>query len=388
VPSPLALDFELNIRCFLAGSSASEAAALERISGPAPADLGAWNSILENVPTLLASTLTAVGKETGVSVHYAEPRLWLSGSYAGHLRLAESLLRCAAEAGRELHAACEAAWNTLRMPPRPLVMGILNVTPDSFSDGGLWLDEDAAVARGLRMVEEGADILDIGGESTRPGAEAVSSGEELRRVLPVLKRLRAQCAVLLSIDTQKASVAERCLQAGADWINDVSGLTYDPHLAEAVSAHPEAKLVLMHCRRRASAESYSTEYDSKGQPVYEDVVADSMRRLRLQAELAVGLGVKPENLWIDPGFGFGKTPEQNLELLRRLREYTSIGLPILIGTSRKSTVGWLLGGLPPEDRLEGTLATSAWAVSQGAAAVRVHDVKETARVVRVSDALR
>jgi dihydropteroate synthase len=247
---------------------------------------------------------------------------------------------------------------------------------------------DAAVDRALEMIEQGAEIIDIGGESTRPGAVDVPEDEELRRVLPVIQRLRLQTGARLSIDTRKASVARACLEAGTDMVNDVSGLTYDPALADVVAKFPQAQLVLMHQRRKPSDETYSTEYDAAGKPVYEDVVADTMRWLRTQATLAVQQGVQTEQLWIDPGFGFGKTYEQNIELLHRIREYTSIGLPILLGTSRKSSVGRLQGGGEPDDRLEGSLATVCWGVSQGVRAVRVHDVRETVRAVRAADALR
>jgi len=287
-----------------------------------------------------------------------------------------------------LQASVAAFQGTLHQPPPTLVMGILNVTPDSFSDGGLWVDVDAAVEHALRMVADGASVIDVGGESTRPGAEEVPADEEIRRVLPVVERLRPRTTALISVDTRKATIAAQCLEAGADWINDISGLTRDSALADSVAAHPSSRLVLMHSRSKPADERFSTEYNAQGRPVYDDVVADTMRWLRRQVQVALERGVAAEQLWIDPGFGFGKTPEQNVELLRRLREYTSMGLPLLVGTSRKSTVGGLLGGLPPEERLEGTAATVACAVAQGAAAVRVHDVREMARVVRVADALR
>jgi dihydropteroate synthase len=267
-------------------------------------------------------------------------------------------------------------------------MGILNITPDSFSDGGQLLDPGAAAERGLQMLDEGADVLDLGGESTRPGAEEVPAEEELRRVLPVLTRLRGETKAQLSIDTRKAGVARACLEAGADWINDVSGLTFDGALAGVVARFTGCRLALMHSRVRPDREQFSTEYDARGRPVYEDVVADTLRWLRRQAGTALEAGIAPDQLWIDPGFGFGKTFEQNVELLRRLREYTSAGLPVLVGTSRKSSVGRLVGDLPPDQRLEGTAATVAWAIAEGAAAVRVHDVKEMARVAQAAHTLR
>jgi dihydropteroate synthase len=257
-------------------------------------------------------------------------------------------------------------------------MGILNVTRDSFSDGGEYLDPGAAEARALAMVEEGADILDIGGESTRPGAAAVPAEEELRRVLPVVERLAGRVQAEISVDTTKAAVARACLEAGAAILNDVSGLTFEPELAQVAARHG-ATLVLMHIR--------GTPSTMQQDPQYEDVVAETMRFLRRQRQVALEAGVAPERVWIDPGFGFGKTAEHNLEILRRLREYTSIGASILIGTSRKSTIGRVLGDLPPDQRLEGTAATVAVAIASGARIIRVHDVREMARVARMTDAV-
>jgi dihydropteroate synthase len=258
------------------------------------------------------------------------------------------------------------------------IMGILNVTPDSFSDGGQYLDPGASEARAREMVEEGAQILDIGGESTRPGAQEVPDGEELRRVLPVVQRLAGQVAAEISVDTTKAAVARTCLEAGATIINDVSGLTLEPELAQEV-ASAGATLILMHMQGIPRTMQHS--------PQYEDVVADTMRFLRRQIRVALDAGVEEDRLWIDPGFGFGKTAAHNLEILRRLREYTSIGRPILIGTSRKSTIGRVLGGLPADQRLEGTAATVAVAITHGARIIRVHDVREMARVARMTDAI-
>jgi dihydropteroate synthase len=258
------------------------------------------------------------------------------------------------------------------------IMGILNVTPDSFSDGGQYLDPGAAEARARAMVEEGAQILDIGGESTRPGAATVPVEEELRRVLPVVQRLVGKTAAAISVDTRKAAVARTCLDAGAAIVNDVSGLTFDPELGRVV-AQAQATLVLMHMGGRPETMQHA--------PHYEDVVADTLRFLRRQIRAAMEAGISADHLWIDPGFGFGKTVAHNLEILRRLREYTSIGAPIVVGTSRKSTLGHVLGGVPEGERLEGTAATVAVAIAHGARTVRVHDVKEIARVVRMTDAI-
>lgn len=382
--STYALRPDLNVRWFSSLDTAS-VAAVEAVHGPLPRDLGPLAGIVELSPSQDLLAHWAGGGEHGVTAALARGGLWLTGS-------PERLRAYAADLGtpvaKEIAASLH-GYLAARAPTRPtLVMGILNVTPDSFSDGGEWLDPQAAIAHGLEMLAEGADVLDIGGESTRPGAVEVPVEEELARVLPVIAGLRAQTDAPISIDTRKAAVAAAAVGAGADWINDISGGTHDPELLQVAAAHPHAHLVLMHSRSRPSDERYSTEYDSAGRPIYTDVVADTLRWLRRQASLAVEAGVDPARIWLDPGFGFGKTFEQNVELLKRLREYTSAGLPLLVGTSRKSSVGRLAGDLPPDQRLEGTAATVAWAVAQGAAAVRVHDVQAMKRIARVADALR
>lgn len=386
MPSLYSLDAGLNVRVFGAGSQSSEAAAAAWLPGLDTAQLGVVTLLFECADAAIPEALRGAGAQVGgLYLHSSGVRHAVSGSSA-RLRSLFAAGGPGAAFAPELSAALAGFEAQRSGRRRTLVMGILNVTPDSFSDGGRWLDPDAAVDRALEMAEQGADVLDLGAESTRPGAAEVPAEEELRRLVPVIERLRPQTQALLSIDTRKAEVARRCLEAGADWINDVSGLADDPDLAHVV-AQSSASLVLMHNRLKPAAERYSTDYDAGGRPVYDDVVADTARWLRRQAGLALDSGVPAERLWIDPGFGFGKTPRQNVELLQRLREYTSLGLPLLVGTSRKSTVGRLLGDLPPEERLEGTAATVAWAIAEGAAAVRVHDVREIARVVRVTDAL-
>jgi len=261
---------------------------------------------------------------------------------------------------------------------RTAVMGILNVTPDSFYDGGRYTQVEVAVQRALQMVQDGADIVDIGGESTRPGSQPVPEEEELRRVLPVIEAVRERTDVPISIDTTKSRVAERALQAGACMVNDISGLGFDPRMAEVVARHG-ALCCIMHIQ--------STPQTMQLNPQYEDVVRDISRYFEERLALAERAGIPRENIWLDPGIGFGKTVEHNLEILRRLREFTALGLPILIGTSRKSFIGKILGDLPPEERLEGTAATVAIAIMNGANAVRVHDVREMARVARMTDAV-
>lgn len=261
---------------------------------------------------------------------------------------------------------------------RTVVMGILNVTPDSFYDGGRYAEHESAIQRALQMVEEGADIIDIGGESTRPGSQPVPEEEELRRVLPVIEAVRARVDLPLSIDTTKSRVAERALQAGACMVNDISGLGFDPRMAEVV-AQAGALCCLMHIQ--------GTPQTMQKNPQYTDVVRDISAYFEQRLARAEQAGIPRQNIWLDPGIGFGKTVEHNLQILRRLREFTVFGLPILIGTSRKSFIGKVLGDLPPEERLEGTSATVAVAIMNGASAVRVHDVRAMVRVARMVDAV-
>lgn len=245
---------------------------------------------------------------------------------------------------------------------KPLVMGVLNVTPDSFSDGGRWLDAGAAIAHGLQMAREGADIVDVGGESTRPGAEPVGAGEELRRVLPVVEALAPH--VRVSIDTRKAEVAEAALAAGATLLNDVSA-----SLAGVAKA-AGAGWVAMHMRGEPRT--------MQQEPTYDDVVAEVTAFLVERAETA---GV--DEVWIDPGIGFGKTMEHNLALLAHLDALVATGYPVVVGTSRKSFLGRLTGGADADDRVEASVATAAWALAQGAAMVRVHDVAPTVAAARM-----
>ena len=257
-------------------------------------------------------------------------------------------------------------------------MGILNLTPDSFSDGGLFLNPDDAVRRAEEMAADGADIIDVGGESTRPGAEPLMVEAELRRVIPVIEALAGRIPIPLSVDTYKATVASRAIDAGATMVNDISALAFDPHMAATV-AQAGVPVCLMHIR--------GTPRDMQADPDYSDVVGEIKAELAERVEAGLAAGIRPENIVVDPGFGFAKTVAHNLELLRRLRELTAMGYPLLVGTSRKSTIGKVLGGLPVEDRLEGTAATVALSIAYGASIVRVHDVKEMVRVARMTDAV-
>ena len=254
-------------------------------------------------------------------------------------------------------------------------MGVINVTPDSFSNDGVGDDVDGAVRMAVRFQEDGADIIDVGGESTRPpgiygDTKPISADEELSRVLPMIEAIKRETDLPVSIDTYKASVAQAAIEAGASMINDVWALQRDPDMLR-VAAEADVPVVLMH-------NQVGTEYD--------DVVPDVIEGMRGRVDAAVKGGVRPENIIVDPGMGFGKTAEQNLEILRRLGEFDTLGLPLLVGMSRKSTIGYVLG-LPVEDRVEGTAATVALSIAGGADIVRVHDVKEIARVARMTDAV-
>jgi len=244
-------------------------------------------------------------------------------------------------------------------------MGVLNVTPDSFSDGGRWLDPDAAVAHGLAMAADGADVVDVGGESTRPGAAEVPADEELRRVVPVIEALAPH--VRVSVDTRKGEVADSALDAGASILNDISASLHD------VAASHGAGYVAMHMR--------GTPATMQGETEYADVVAEVRGFLVERADAARAAGV--EELWIDPGLGFAKTGDHNLSLLKHLDDLTSMGFPVLVGASRKSFIGKLTGVEQADDRLEGSLAAAVWAMAHGASMVRVHDVKATVQAARL-----
>src|SRR4051812_7697780 len=258
----------------------------------------------------------------------------------------------------------------------PTVMGVVNGTPDSFSDGGPVLDAAAAVRHGEELAAEGAEILDVGGESTRPGAEAVPAGEELHRVVPVVERLAVGGAARVSIDTTKLVVAEAALQAGARIVNDVSAFRFEPELAGLV-ASSGATCCLMHML----GEPRTMQED----PRYDDVVSDVKAFLEERLAFAVSEGVVEERVWLDPGIGFGKTVEHNLEVLRRLDEIVAIGRPVVIGTSRKSFLGRITGR-EPADRVPGTIATNVIAYERGASVFRVHDVAPVADALKVAAA--
>jgi dihydropteroate synthase len=262
---------------------------------------------------------------------------------------------------------------------RTLIMGVLNVTPDSFSDGGRFFETTRAVEQGRKLAEEGADILDVGGESTRPGSRPVPEEEELRRVIPVIEALRPKISIPISIDTRKAAVAERALQSGAEMVNDVSALRFDEGMAGVVSRR-RVPVVLMHLR--GLPESMQADIH------YEDLIGEIRGFFRERIDYAVSRGISRDRVILDPGIGFGKSMEErhNLILLKELRSFRILGQPLMIGTSRKAFLGRILD-LPPEEREEGTLATVAVAIQNGANIVRVHEVRRTRRAVQVADAI-
>lgn len=260
---------------------------------------------------------------------------------------------------------------SLNLGEKTYIMGILNVTPDSFSDGGDFTHIDSAIKRAKEMVLEGADIIDIGGESTRPGSKTVDAEEEIKRVLPVVERLIKEVDAPISVDTSKASVAEEVLKAGAHMINDVWGLQKDPKMAQVIAKY-NVPVCVMHNKLNSNYEG--------------DMVEEVLEFLQNSIDIALKAGIKKENIILDPGIGFGKTPEQNIIMMNRLGELNKLGYPVLLGTSRKSMIGKITG-LEPKDRVEGTIATSVLGIVHGMEILRVHDIKENRQAVMVTDAI-
>ncbi|MFP7480119.1 dihydropteroate synthase [Terribacillus saccharophilus] len=253
---------------------------------------------------------------------------------------------------------------------KTLVMGIINVTPDSFSDGGSYTNVEAAVTQAQKLAAEGADILDIGGESTRPGYEPVPADEEIARVVPAIKAIKEVVDLPMSIDTYKAETAEAAVKAGASIINDIWGAKYDPDMAK-VAAQLDVPIILMHNRENAD---------------YNDLLPDMITDLEKSIQIVLDAGVKREDIWLDPGIGFVKSFDENMSALRELDKITAMGYPVLLGTSRKRFIGTVLD-LPADQRDEGTAATTAFGITKGIHMVRVHEVKQTARIVKMMDAL-
>jgi len=279
-------------------------------------------------------------------------------------------------------------WGNFRLPisERCCVMGILNSTPDSFSDGGRYLEHQAAVNRALAMVREGADIIDVGGESTRPGAKVVDIALETSRTAPLIKEIRQRTDCVISIDTRKSRVAEQALKNGASMVNDISGLKHDPELAKVVRDY-DVPVVIMHIK--------GTPRTMQDDPSYDNLIEEIKRGFGESLEIAGRAGIDESKIILDPGIGFGKTSLHNLEILKRLGEFKNLGRPLLVGTSRKSFIKNTLSGAGIEDeriessgRLSGTLASCAIAIMEGADLIRVHDVKESVEASRVADAIK
>jgi dihydropteroate synthase len=262
---------------------------------------------------------------------------------------------------------------------RTYIMGILNITPDSFSDGGMYFMKEKALEGALRMEAEGADIIDIGGESTRPGAEKVSLKEEMRRIIPVIEAIVGEVSIPISVDTYKSAVAEAALSAGASIINDISGLRFDSPMARVAAQH-EVPVVIMHIK--------GTPKSMQKNPSYRALIPEIMDYLHGGIEIARDAGIPDDRIIIDPGIGFGKTMEHNLEIMNRLNEFTGFEKPILLGHSRKSFIGKILGDLPATERLEGTAAAAAIGIFNGVNIIRVHDVQEMARVAKIADRIK
>lgn len=342
---------------------------------------------------ILKQEMLAVGGDAAISYHAIsdltkETDAHIIGTER-QISIANEKLKCQPFGLKELAAEIECALNNLARPlksnlncggkelaigERSLIMGVLNVTPDSFSDGGQFLDKDAAINHARTMIEQGADIIDVGGESTRPGAEPVSAEIELERVIPVIKALSGN--ILLSIDTRKPEVARKAIEAGACMVNLVGGIR-DEETGKLI-AEKEIPAILMHML----GEPASMQTD----PQYDDVMDDIAGHLADQIETAIGLGIKAEKIIVDPGIGFGKTTIHNLEIMKRLGELRILGCPILIGASRKSFIGKITGA-EANDRLEGSLAAAVLAAAKGAHILRVHDVKETKRALAVADSI-
>ena len=351
----------------LSGLNVRQGAELRRVAAACGGE--AWlapkgDGLTDAVAELPAAGLDAAIERLAATGGQAAPLAEALGATAAAWRRQAWTLRCGARA--------------LDVGRRTLVMGVVNVTPDSFSDGGRFLDTAAAIEQGRRLAEAGADILDIGGESTRPGAPSVGAEAECRRVVPVIEALAAEVGVPISIDTSKAEVARRALDAGATMLNDVTALRGEPAMAR-LAAEAAVPVAVMHMK--------GTPRTMQKDPRYDDLMGEIVAWLRASIAMAVDAGVAAEQVVVDPGIGFGKTVAHNLEILRRLPELRSLGRPILLGTSRKSFIGATLG-TPVGERLLGTAATVAFGIERGAHIVRVHDVAEMRQVARMTDAMR
>jgi dihydropteroate synthase len=380
-----------NVRPLTPGGSGSLERALEAVVGPAGTSLLAPDAAAEAIAVEGLEPGQARALERAIQAEGGRAVTAPDGRRAVLLGPRDSLLAVASRLGgggplnQDLAGALAGALTSggprarlrcgdrlLELGARTLVMGIVNATPDSFSGDGLAGDVGAAVALAERMVADGADLIDVGGESTRPGSAPVDAPTERLRVVPVVEALAGRLPVPISVDTRKAEVARAAVAAGATMVNDIWGLRGDPQMAPVLAAHPDVALVAMHNRRGHA---------------YSDLVAEVARDLRESLVVAARHGIEAERVVVDPGFGFGKTPAHNLELMQRLAELRGLGRPLILGASRKSTIGLLLDGAPPEMRVEGTLALCVLAVAAGAEMVRVHDVAAIHRGLRVADAV-
>ncbi len=306
-----------------------------------------------------------------------EKLIFKLNQYPDHQPLGQSLNETLKNISKT-HYTLRCRKRTFTLGKRTLLMGVLNVTPDSFSDGGLFFDKEKAIAHGLRMVEEGADMIDIGGESTRPGSKPLSLEEELHRVIPVIERLAKEVDVPISIDTYKSTVAQEAVEAGAQIINDISGLHFDQDLAK-VAAKEDTPLILMHIRGNPETMQRDVHYHS--------LLSEILQYLRDSIRAAESSGLDPRQIVIDPGIGFGKTLADNLLIIKNLSEFRILGKPILLGTSRKSFIGKILNA-EAGDRLEGTLSSIAIGALNGAHIIRCHDVIQAKKAIAVADAIR
>jgi dihydropteroate synthase len=340
---------------------------------------------------LLLKTAQAAGIQACFKAdgHTATARTSLTGNmiglYTPSAQLAGSMLQ--GPSGKQPREAMDTLHKdfilrcgpyTLNLSRRTHIMGILNVTPDSFSDGNAYLEPAQAVIHAKQMVAQGADIIDIGGESSRPGSESITPQAELDRIMPVLEGVLQEVDVPVSIDTYKAEVAKAALESGAHIINDISGLRFDPDMAPVIARYG-APVVIMHIK--------GTPKDMQRNPIYESLIEEIIEYLKQGIELACAAGIDPDQIVIDPGIGFGKTVQHNLQILNRLSEFSVLGKPVLVGTSRKSFIGQILG-LPVEQREEGTAASVSCSILNGAHIVRVHDVAKMAQVVKLTDAIK
>jgi dihydropteroate synthase len=340
--------------------------AMRDIGGDAAVDGRGLDCSVERVDTLLTGSREQMEK------------LLLKLDQDGALDTLKRILEETLKALSKSRFSIRCRGKRVALGPRTLIMGILNVTPDSFSDGGLFFDKEKAIAQGLKMVEEGADFLDIGGESTRPGSKPVDDGEEIGRVVPVIASLSRQVKVPISIDTRKSVVARKAIDAGAQIINDVSGLSYDPELA-AVAAKEDLPIVLMHIRGVPETMQKDVHYSS--------LFSEILQTLKRAVQKAESAGVDPGQILVDPGIGFGKGLEDNLRIIRNLSELRILGKPILLGTSRKTFIGKILDA-GVEDRLEGTLSSTVAGVMNGAHVIRCHDVLPVKKAIAIADAIR